>query len=63
MAVATPRTVKAEMPSYVAEILQYPFDTALAKPIDAGSLLTVATEGSDHVQTVIVAKSRIELSK
>lgn len=58
-----PMIVEPEMPLNVAEMLQYPLDTAVARPIEPGELLTVAIEVSDEVQITDVVKSCTELSE
>ena len=58
----TPIIVEPEIFPDFAEMLQYPLDTAVTMPIEAGSLLTVATDGSDEVQTTNVVTSRTALS-
>lgn len=55
--------VEPEMLPNVADMLQYPLDTAITRPIEPGALLTVATDMSDEFQTANVVKSRTELSE
>ena len=53
--------VEPEMLPDVATTLQYPLDTAVAKPSNPDSLLTVATDLSDEVHTTDIVKSCTEL--
>jgi hypothetical protein len=55
--------VEPEMLPSVAEMLQYPLDTAVACPFESGALLMVAIDVSDEVQTTNVVKSCTELSE
>ncbi len=55
--------VEPEAPSNVAEMLQYPLDTAVTQPLESRALLTIAIDVSDEVQTAIVVKSCTELSE
>ncbi len=55
--------VEPEAPSHVAEMLQYPLDTAVTQPLESRALLTIAIDVSDEVQTAIVVKSCTELSE
>ncbi len=47
----------------VADMLQYPLDTAVTRPIEPGALLTVATDVSDEVHAANAVMSRTELSE
>ena len=53
--------VEPEVLPIVAEMLQYPLDTAVANPIELGSLLTVEIDGSDEVQMTNVVTFCTEL--
>jgi len=55
--------VEFEMPSSAAEMLQYPLDTVIACPFVPSSLLMVAIDVSDEVQTTNVVISCSELSE
>lgn len=55
--------VEPEMLPSVAEMPQYPLDTAVARPFESGVLLMVAIDVSDEVQITDVVTSCTELSE